>query len=52
MASEETSKMKINVGGIGGLFMYSLDAMKSIEPDVSSGLSSMSCLTPYESSGQ
>lgn len=40
IAGFETSNTKINVGGIGGLFMYSLDATKSIVPFVNSSLSS------------
>ncbi len=44
IAGLETSITKTNVGGMGGLFMYSLDATKSTEPFFSSFLSSKSCL--------
>lgn len=38
MAGYDTSKQKTNVGGMGGLFMYSLVAMKSTVPLYNSGL--------------
>lgn len=48
----ETSNTNTYVGGMGGLFEYSIDATKSTVPLFSSGFSYKSCLYPLASSGE
>lgn len=48
-AGLDTSNANRNVGGIGGLFMYSVFAMKSTVPQLNSALSSWSLLYPSSS---
>ena len=40
IAGFDTSITNIKVGGMGGLFIYSFDAMKSTDPFLNSALSS------------
>jgi len=52
IAGFDTSSTKMKVGGMGGLFMYSLEATKSTDPFLNSALSSRSCLNPKEFTGE
>jgi hypothetical protein len=47
-----TSSTKIYVGGMGGRFMYSLEAIKSTEPFLNSERDSLSYLRPTFVNGE